>query len=151
MARPPTSGARRGFTVLEMLVVLAILALAVGLLGPRMLGGRKGMELAEGERLVAFLRRARLDAMRTGVPVRLRVDADAGIVSRDVDGVRLALDSPVSVVGERSRSIESSADLIFHPNGGSSGGLLAVAGERRRILVAIDWLTGHASLAEAAP
>lgn len=72
-AQPPT-----GFTLIEILAVIAIFALLAGLLAPRVgaIGGRSLRQSAE--KITAQIELARQRAVVTGVPHRLLVDLDEG-------------------------------------------------------------------------
>ncbi|TMA69075.1 MAG: type II secretion system protein GspH [Deltaproteobacteria bacterium] len=74
-----TAGAeRRGFTLLELVVTLAVIALAAGLVLPR-LGDARGLELgAAARRLADTLAYARDRAILGGRPMRLVLDLDRG-------------------------------------------------------------------------
>ena len=62
----------RGFTLLELLVVISIMALATAGVGLALRdGGQQALE-REGERLAALLESARAQSRASGVPVRWR-------------------------------------------------------------------------------
>ncbi len=68
----------RGFTLLELLVVLAIVALSVGLVALAIRDPEATRLSREGERLAALLEQARAEARVTGVAVRWMPTADTG-------------------------------------------------------------------------
>ena len=62
----------RGFTLLELLVVISIMALATAGVGLALRdGGQQALE-REGERLAVLLESARAQSRASGVPVRWR-------------------------------------------------------------------------------
>lgn len=138
----------RGFTLMELLVVLVIAGLAVSLVGPgfqRMLPG-VGLE-AEARSLAAMLRHARSQAILSGMPVGISKDDETG-------GLRLSyLAAPYIPHGGLDVSLEGgpagdssdgSAQILFYPRGDSSGGSLTLKleeGQSRVIMV--DWLSGR--------
>ena len=72
------ASALRGFTLLELLAVLLIMALMMGLFMPT-IGARTGMALrAQARELASTLELARQRAVMTGVPHRVLVDVDEG-------------------------------------------------------------------------
>ena len=76
--RTSTAGADRGFTLLEVVVTLAVIALAATLVLPR-LGDARGLALgATARRLADTLAYARDRAILGGRPMRLVLDLDRG-------------------------------------------------------------------------
>ncbi len=77
---PPGGLAARGFTLVELLIVVALVALAAGIVSLALRDADAGRLDEEGARLIALLERARADSRVTGVPVIFvpRNDADTG-------------------------------------------------------------------------
>jgi len=158
MARTPTSSttdraraAQAGFTLVELLVVLGLLALAYGMVAPS-LGraiGSSEMHIASRD-LVAGLREARSSAIAGGREVRFVVDGAAGAYGvgqarRSIPrGFEIAADVP-----ESRRLSQRIVAIDFFPDGASTGGqvVLAVRGGAR-FAVDVDWLTGRVWPAE---
>jgi type II secretion system protein H len=70
---------RRAFTLLELILVLAIIAIAVGMAVPRLHGFARGRQTAQcAEQMVALTRYARSQAITRGVPYRLNIDPGNG-------------------------------------------------------------------------
>ena len=69
-ARPGARAVARGFTLLELLVVLSIIALSVGVASLALRDGSQTQLEHEGTRLAALLEMARAEARVTGVMVR---------------------------------------------------------------------------------
>jgi prepilin-type N-terminal cleavage/methylation domain-containing protein len=118
-------GAEPGFTLLELLVVMVVLALTLVIAAPRF--GRPPSEPAElARRLVD-----RLGAARAAAVDRARiepVDPDAPLRGPPA-GPRAAADRPGS--------------LRFHPDGSASGAVVEVSGNGRRARVRLEPLTGR--------
>lgn len=78
--------AARGFTLLELLVVLSIMALATAGVGLALRDGGATLLQREGERLAMQLEVARAQSRASGVPVRWRSDAAGGFVFDGLPG-----------------------------------------------------------------
>ncbi|MBO9678984.1 MAG: prepilin-type N-terminal cleavage/methylation domain-containing protein [Acidovorax sp.] len=71
--RPPSrAAAQRGFTLLELLVVVSIMALATAGVGLALRDSGQTQLEREGERLAALLESARAQSRASGAPVRWR-------------------------------------------------------------------------------
>jgi general secretion pathway protein H len=141
----------RGFTLIEVIVTLAILGLAlvliVGFKPPWSSGlGLKGTaaELASGLRL------ARSEAIATNRPVALDLDV-LGHIYRVGRGAEHRLPPNLSIelltIAGESRGARV-GDIRFNPDGSSTGGRIALADGNRRMAVGVDWLTGRVSVAD---
>lgn len=122
--------AARGFSLVEMLVVLALLGFAAGLALPRNAGlGAAGDLAGAASQLRDGLRTARALALAEGRDVAVAVDPG---------GRALWIDGRRQTLGGNGRVAASGATpIVFHAIGGSSGGrvLLRAAERRREILV----------------
>jgi general secretion pathway protein H len=140
MARAP------GFTLLETLVVLLILALAASAI-PRVLGaGRAGITRAAANDAVAMLREARAEARRTGRETRVVFDTAQGSFRRLEGGRtgRIPAGAELVVEGVASEAdAEGRVAIRFDAEGGSTGGRLRLAQGAAAFLVEVDWMTGH--------
>ncbi|HTZ77567.1 MAG TPA: GspH/FimT family pseudopilin [Stellaceae bacterium] len=143
----------RGFTLIELVVVLAILALATALVTPLLSGGRDRAEFnATVREVAAALRETRNLAMTRDRSEVLLVDVAHGVLrwgARPVDhrvpgSIRLAL---LTTTGERTG--ETSGDIRFFPDGSSTGGHVTLMQGERRSDVFVDWLSGRISIGDA--
>ncbi len=122
-----------GFTLLEMIVVLAILGLMLGVVVARgpMHSTRLDTESAARE-LAGALRMARGRAIAQDQAISVLVAADR----YQVGGMAAhAMPADVSLSGNRV--------ISFAPDGSSSGGTIVVQASNIRMVVAVNWLTGH--------
>jgi prepilin-type N-terminal cleavage/methylation domain-containing protein len=76
---PPADRIRRGFTLIEVLAVVAILALAAVLVTPNLSALRERRLRQSAQRLAAELELARQRAVVTGIPHRLLFDIETGV------------------------------------------------------------------------
>jgi general secretion pathway protein H len=148
----PRSARPAGFTMIELIVVIAVLGLTFGVLvarGPlssRTLTARNAIDALAGG-----LRQARAQAIATNRPVEF--DVDVARKSFQIDKatpVVLPADYQLSVLtttGER-RSVTEAA-IRFEPDGSSTGGRIDLTAGKRRVKIGIDWLSGRVSVADA--
>lgn len=128
---------QRGFTLLELMVVLAILGLALSLVLVRGATSSPTLQFDAVVRHTAgALRLARSRAIADNRPVvvvlaqeRLWVDGSAAV----------ALPSAVLATGTDR--------ISFTPDGGSSGGQVVLRMGTRLMTIDVDWLTGRVRLA----
>jgi general secretion pathway protein H len=139
-----------GFTLLELLIVLALMALMTAITLPMLGNGVSTTQLRSSARqLAAGLRMARSEALAQRREAFLLVD---------VAGKRFRLDSDPRVHklpdGITLKLFTAQNDLVddnvgairFFPDGGSNGGRITVAAGERKFEVDVDWLTGRVAI-----
>ncbi|MGE7414154.1 pilus assembly FimT family protein [Methylobacterium tarhaniae] len=136
---------QEGFTLVEMLVTMAILALAAGVafqsLGPGALDRRA---LLVSETIAAEIGRLRAEAIRSG---------RAGRLAFEPQGARFVSsrpDAPPIPVGGLTVAVEPGpvgrpvpGELRLLPDGSSTGGRILLAAGRARRVLAVSALTGR--------
>ncbi len=123
---PISKPSNSGFTLIEMLVVLTVLALVAMVAGQRV--GRRPDSVIRNEaqaRLDAAVQAARREAGRTG-SVRAVKPAEL------IEGAALT--------GALPSSGAAPGSILLYPDGSSNGGLISVAGKP---LASVDWLTAQ--------
>ncbi len=106
---PPRPIPADGFTLIEMLVTLAIAGLIAGIAFPRVQNTMTAMEFRRGAgQVVEGLRQARAEAIRTGAPVTLAVAGRTLVIG---SGAPVALPASVSVIAGQDRPV------TFYPDG----------------------------------
>jgi general secretion pathway protein H len=136
-----------GYTLLELLIVMAILAMMAGMTLTRLPGIRDGPRFEAAVRDIGnMLRLARSTALADGRAVAFWIDVDRkqyGIEGGPQKAV--ALDQAVLTVysasEERMRANE--ARILFFPDGSATGGVIEIATGSRHASLNIDWLTGN--------
>lgn len=97
---------RAAFTLIELILVMAILTMAVSITAPALANFFRGRTLdSEARRLLALTRSAQNRAISEGIPMDLWVDADAGSVG---------LDAEPSFEKEDPRAIDFKLDTGIH-------------------------------------
>lgn len=144
---------QRGFTLLELLVVLAVLGLALAVTAPRFAAGLPAVATrSAAQQLAAGLQLARNTAVTANrrVEVVLRTAPPMLVV----DGARRELPATVELaLGTEDADGRPAAERVlrFFPDGSASGASLTVARERHRYRVELDWLTGAVRVASLGP
>jgi prepilin-type N-terminal cleavage/methylation domain-containing protein len=125
----------RGFTLIEILAVVAILALVAAFVVPNMGGFRRRALRAEAQQIAAQLELARQRAIVTGVPHRLWLELDEAEyrlewLSEDPEEVELAAAEPeLDVNGNTPLSLAAPPARVFEyqPIPGNFGNLQLVS------------------------
>jgi general secretion pathway protein H len=150
-AAPVPARRAHGFTLIEVVVTLAILGLALALITGFKAPWSSGLGLRGiASELAAGLRLARSEAIASNRPVALDIDL-AGHRYRVGSGTERPLPSNVSIelltIAGESRAANV-GDIRFNPDGSSTGGRISLADGRRRMAVGVDWLTGRVTVAD---
>ena len=141
-----------GFSLIEVLVVLVILALSAGMVLGRGPSRSPALEARAAMAQVAqALRLARAQAISGGERVAFVLDVGSGgyrIGAGPVQAVPRGLALTMTAItgltaGTRLGGID------FLPDGSSTGGRVGVAGGAARGWVGVDWLTGRVSVTDA--
>jgi general secretion pathway protein H len=141
---------RRGFTLVEVLVTLAILALVAGLTAPSLVRGVETARFNAAVREVAAaLRGTRVAAMSRQEEALFTIDVEMHELS--AAGESRHLDVPAGteitlLTADIERQSDSSGAIRFFPDGSATGGTVALAFRTRHATVEVDWLTGHVEL-----
>ncbi len=139
----------KGFTLLELLVVLVLVVLAVTLIPPMLSRGVPGAELRAAARAVAGgLTEARSRAIARNTEVTLTVDVEARTFA--IGGGRprsMPQALSLSLVTAQSEQLdEARGGIRFFPDGSSTGGRITLSRGERNYDVTVDWLTGRVSV-----
>lgn len=142
----------RGFTLLEMTIVLVIIGLLMALVPPALSGALESAQNKDAARRVAAaLRTARANAVATyrDATVTLDVENKRFTVSGRSKVYELPEQLTMKVDTVQSEVIdEGIASIRFHPDGTSTGGRVTLSqGEEVSFMIDIDWLTGRVRIA----
>lgn len=138
-----------GFTLFEMLVVMTIIALAMGSMS---LLYRKpsGASLAKHAALTtaSHLRDVRAVAMSHGAARRVDIIPSKGLLSFDNGRADVRLDPSIRIAvtsADSERRSADSAGIKFFPNGSSTGATITLTSDQQSYEVRVNWLTGRVS------
>jgi general secretion pathway protein H len=146
------STARRdaGFTILEVMVVLVIAAMAYVLILGVPMRGTSVYDLKSAARtLASALRQAQTTAMATRRDTLLTLDLESKEFV--VPGVAEMRKLPQAIdfklyTAQSEVTSEKRGSIRFYPDGSSTGGRITVSSGERKFLVDVDWLTGRVSI-----
>jgi general secretion pathway protein H len=137
ISRRDAAPASAGFTLIELVVVLAIvgmaLAMAVPLVGKRLPGAALAVATTE---IRDALRSARSTAIAQDRPVVFRGDAGGGYW----------LDRRHYALGDTRVTTEGGTRIAFFPSGGASGGRIVLTSTAGRHEIVVDAVTGRADV-----
>jgi prepilin-type N-terminal cleavage/methylation domain-containing protein len=166
MTRTSVASARpAGFTLLELVIVLAILAMGSVLVIPSLSGMSARTFNAQVREAHALLNYTRRTAVVTGQAATARFQADlrdeeallAATPATDARS-RLGRDAVWTARGltlayrdstEQVEPVEESLEVTFFPEGGSTGGALILAQNARQVEIRIDPFSGKVTTEEA--
>lgn len=144
MTRP----ARRGFTLWETALVLAVLGVSLLLAAPALVDFGTTKPASDAEGLLALLRDARREAVQTHTMVAVRLDPVSGRFRVDTTGT-VGMGTYASGTLELGGATVLVTDLprlqfLFQPTGATFGDSVGVRGPGGTVMVSVDPWTGVA-------
>lgn len=139
----------RGVSLLEMLLVVALLAAISAVVAAAMTGGFAGIQLrSEAKRITAQLRYTRTQAIATGQPQRFTIDPQARTWTapnnRHGD---IPAKLGVTFIGAREmQPRRGEGAIVFFPDGASTGGRVQLSAKQAAMNIDVTWLTGEVRL-----
>jgi general secretion pathway protein H len=140
-----------GFTLLELLVVLVIAAIAYALILGVPMRGASAADLKSAARTLASgLRQAQMTAMATRRDALLTLDVEERAFQVQGDDTRrLPEGIDLKLFTAQSEALSERRGAIrFYPDGSSTGGGMTVSSGERKFLVDVDWLTGRVTVGD---
>ena len=135
-----------GFTLFEMLVALAILALALAFAVPafQRSNGRASIRPLAAE-LTGTLRTARSLAITGNRPVTILLDPETRSYGIEGYGKPQSLPSSIALAFNTTNELgrpEADSRITFFPDGSSTGGNVTLFDKKQVISLNVAWLTG---------
>ena len=141
---------QRGLTLLELIIVIALMALLAGVTLPMFGPGVSTSALRSSARQVAAgLRTARSEALAQRRETFLTVDVAGKRFKVDQETVEHKLPDGISIklfTAQNDLVDNNIGSIRFFPDGGSNGGRITVASGERKFDVDVDWLTGRVAI-----
>lgn len=143
----------RGFTLLELLVVLAIIGLVLAFVPGFVLRGQSGLDVDVAARAIGdALRQARGRAVLENREQVFALDVEERLFRASDQRAPVQMDRDIELTFETARS-ELLSDTIgrirFFPDGSSTGGRIGLTLHGQYAEVTVDWLTGLVSVNHA--
>jgi general secretion pathway protein H len=139
---------RAGFTMLESIVVLTLVALLAGMASQLLRPPSTRLRLETATRaFCATLRATRARAIATNGETQVIVDAFARTYRSPVGGEgQLPADAVITLdVAGNQRLSDRNAAITFFSDGGSTGADMTVQTADSRAAISVNWLTGEAT------
>jgi general secretion pathway protein H len=144
---------QHGFTLLEIMMVLGIMAVIATLVTVNVVGRLESVEAsATARKIAAALRHTRLTAIRSREPQVLAFDLEARSFTapgRPPETLPESVTLKLFTATAEVRS-EKAAGIRFFPDGGSTGGRVSIAVGEREWQVRVGWLTGDIDVKDSA-
>ncbi len=147
---PEARTSEAGFTLLEMIAAVALIALAVSVVMPRFSASRQALKLrATAVELSSSLKTTRAAALSANTDAVLVIDtarrnysADGAVKLKQIPrDVALTFETPVAESADASHG-----GFRFHPDGTASGGRIGLRSGTDAASISVDWLTGAVTL-----
>lgn len=143
------AGSNAGFTLMEMLAVLLIIALAAAAVSSLYRAPSDASQVKTAALLTAsHLRDLRSSAMTTGTETTAQIDTANRILSFGPRVAPIQLSSAVELEvtsADSERRSDFLSGIRFFPNGGSTGGAILFKSRGAAYELRINWLTGRVS------
>ena len=148
-------GRKRGFTLLELLVVLLVVSLLIALVPPLFSGAVPGAKLKAAVRdLAVTLRLARNQSITRDVEtqVYLNLESPAYAIGKQVPrALPAGVEIKVASASEQSAAQTTRYVVRFFSDGSSNGTLITLSRGKRSYDLHVGWLTGRVTIIEDAP
>jgi general secretion pathway protein H len=146
VARTERDSGERGFALIEMLCVLAVIGLLAAIILPAIPRATTRAKLESyAVETAALLKADRNAALRRQVQVTTQIDAEARSIRSGVTGRVIRLPSDVSLeamLATRCADRNAGRSIDFFPSGMSCGGVIALVRPGMGYEVRVNWLTG---------
>ena len=143
IADPPRAQRAAGFTLIEMLAVIVLLAIAVSVTAVALHGRSRGALNVAAQEIAAGLRDTRTRSMATGKPQWFTLDLGGrSFAAPGREPRRLPPDATLQVTSPAEGGAPGLARIGYFPDGSSSGGNITLGEDHRSLRVDVDWLTG---------
>jgi general secretion pathway protein H len=148
----PQTDPEAGFTLLEVMAVMLIIALVASLVITMTPGtGRAGLK-AVTLKTAALLRRERMGAILGGRMRHVSLDGERRVfVGEEGEQVAIPRDVTVDLLGADAVWSGRQAVVRFDPDGASTGAVVRLSHEKAEYEIRVNWYTGGVAVSMPAP
>jgi general secretion pathway protein H len=148
----PQTDREAGFTLLEVMAVMLIIALVASLVITMTPGtGRAGLK-AVTLKTAALLRRERMGAILGGRMRHVSLDGERRVfVGEEGEQVAIPRDVTVDLLGADAVWSGRQAVVRFDPDGASTGAVVRLSQEKAEYEIRVNWYTGGVAVSMPAP
>lgn len=138
----------RGFTLLELMVVIVIVASISTLAGVNLVGRERSDIESVARTLMTDLRYVRSRAMVDNIDTEISFDLAANSYASRQANIERSLPKTLSLrlTIDQHEIGDSRGKIVFYPDGSSSGGEIRLLKSGRTLEVATSWLNGYVEL-----
>lgn len=139
----------RGFSLLELLVVMLIMTLIAGVVMPNYANSMTNLDLRRSVRHVAtLLKESRNIAIFQAKTVHFEIDENTNSYRSEMGLQSYSIPAGIEMQLEGSSGSNSgdTSSIAFYADGTTTGGVISVRSDRNSFVVAVDWLTGDVSI-----
>jgi general secretion pathway protein H len=145
-----SDGGQHGFTLLEMVCVLAIVAMLMAVILPLVPRQTSKARLqAYALQAASLLKSDRAVSVRSGVRVDTQIDAPGRLIRSGAGSAAIQVPDDVDFEALLPRSCNQRpvfSTISFFPDGLSCGGAIALSRADLRLEIRINWLTGRVDI-----
>ncbi|MEW8211674.1 MAG: prepilin-type N-terminal cleavage/methylation domain-containing protein [Candidatus Thiodiazotropha taylori] len=142
----------RGFTLIELMLVLVLMAMMFTLTPPLMHKAFPALKLKAAARdLVQEIRFVQQSAIISGSESKISFQLQTDQYQSDLvnQGEVRQLPDGISFIAETSANRQQILVLHFYPDGSSSGGLIQLGNKSRGFVITVDWLTSRVEILDS--
>ncbi len=139
----------RGFTLIELVVSLVIMAIASGVVMPYFAKSMDTIRQKNCARDIAtMLRKSAANALSDHQKVVVSFENDGHTVKVNEKKAKIAWPSTSDIreQGVRRTGDANAIQFTFYPDGTSSGGAIDIVSEKRGFRIEINWITSHVAI-----
>lgn len=145
----PGANSQSGLTLVELIVVLAVLGIITALVTPAVTSLMPGYQLrATADDIVSQIRYARSLSFQANRPAGFFVDTGEGLTLAEGTSPRF-WPKDIAVTFTSAKFLQRSdtvGEIRFYPDGTSTGGLLDLSGNSKTVRIRVDWFDGEVSM-----
>ena len=143
----PSASRNTGFTLLELLIVLALMTIITSIVVPQFSRSMTGLQLQKTTReIAAVLNEARNTAITESREVAFKFDAANKSYASTATNLTYAWPGHIEVTFESAQSgffADSINEVVFRPDGSATGARLVLSTAGKSYFILIDWITGQ--------